>query len=348
MRVTPLRLILGWLLVALFFSAQNILVHVSRGMPMDWQWDVFHEFVYWGLWAALTPTIFRASSAATWGRRLLPAAPVALVQIAATYSLHGLILLALGVLPAADARTWFVTKVPGLIWGTFTGALYYALIAAMHWTAEYRRMYHAERLAAAKLHASLTGARLDALRGQLQPHFLFNTLNAIAVLTEESPERARQMVIGLGELLRVSLDQGERHEVPLARELEILERYLAIQRERFGSRLRTQIAIPDECLPGLVPVLLLQPLVENAIRHGVEGRMDGGQVTITATRDGATLTLEVRDEGGGTAPGTAGNGVGLANSRARLEELYGTAATLSLDQGPGGTVARVSLPYRAA
>lgn len=347
MRITPLRLILGWLVVALFFSAQNILVHVSRAMPVDWQWDVFHEFIYWGLWAALTPTILRTSSAATWGRRLLLAIPVALVQIAATYALHGLILLTIGVLPAAAARTWFVTKVPGLIWGTFTGALYYTLIAAMHWSAEYRRMYREERLAAAKLHASLTGARLDALRSQLQPHFLFNTLNAIAVLTEESPERARQMVVGLGELLRVSLDQGERHEVPLARELEILERYLAIQRERFGPRLRTEVAVPDNCLAGLVPVLLLQPLVENAIRHGVEGRMDGGRITIAAAREGTALTLEVRDEGGGTPPGTAGNGVGLANSRARLEELYGGTASLSLDQGSSGTIARVSLPYRA-
>lgn len=347
MRPTPLRLAAGWLIVAPFISAQNILVHLSHGMRVDWQWDVFHEFVYWGLWAALTPTILRASTAASWGRRLLPAAPIALLQIAATYTLHGLILFGLGLLPAGAAPGWFLAKAPGLVWGTFTGSLYYTLIVAIYWTAEYQRMYREERLAAAKLHASLSDARLDALRSQLQPHFLFNTLNAIAVLTEESPERARQMVVGLGELLRLSLDQGERHEVPLRREVGILERYLAIQRERFGARLRTRVTAPDQCGDGLVPVLLLQPLVENAIRHGVEGRVDGGEVTITAARDGGTLVLEVHDEGGGQPPET-GTGVGLANSRARLEELYGGAATLVLHRTDGGTTVRVSLPYRVA
>lgn len=204
---------------------------------------------------------------------------------------------------------------------------------------------------AAELKAQLAEARLDVLRAQLDPHFLFNTLNAVSALVERDPRGVRRMIARLSELLRHTLE-GSADEIALGRELELLDRYLDIMRVRFGDRLRVAIDVPGELREALVPNLLLQPLVENAIKHAVAPREEGGHVTVRARRDGSALVLEVLDDGPG--PGASdipvGSGVGLSNSRARLAALYGTAQHLHLRQrgDAPGAVVEVSLPLRSS
>jgi len=353
------KILAAFLSVAAFFATQNALVHVSRGGPIDWQWDVMHEFVYWLTWAAYAPIVLNAarrwplSREAVWpgvARHLGLMALVAPLQITTAYLVHFTLLRVSGILPAAQATAWLAARLGGVVWGTFAGFLYYWMITAVYWAAEFQRLYRAERLQAAQLEASLAAARLDALRTQLRPHFLFNTLNAISVLTVDEPQRAKRMLLRLSDLLRASIEGGEGHEVPLATELELLEAYLEIQRARFEDRLRVRFEIEPETRAALVPTLLLQPLVENAIRHGLEDSERGGEIAVLARRYGADLVLEVRDDGRGLVTNPAAReGVGLGNTRERLARLYGDRHYLVLRSQPeGGVAVEVVLPYHTA
>jgi two-component system, LytTR family, sensor kinase len=194
-------------------------------------------------------------------------------------------------------------------------------------------------------------ARLRALRFQLEPHFLFNALNAVSTLVVEGRNAAAtRMLARLGDFLRLTLDAADSAEVSIEEELEFVRRYLEIERVRFGDRLSVTIEASPEASRGLVPVLLLQPLVENAVRHGALRRDGGGSVSLTVSEEGGMLRVAVTDDG----PGFAGDpveraGVGLANTAARLAELYGDRARLSLDPSPeGGVVATVEIPFRPA
>ena len=205
---------------------------------------------------------------------------------------------------------------------------------------------------AARLEAQLAAARLDALRTQLNPHFLFNTLNAVSTLVERDPRGVRRMIARLSELLRHTLDETNEQEIPLDRELDLLRRYLDIMEVRFQGRLTVTMDVADDVRDALVPNLVLQPLVENALKHGA-GAVDGaGRVTVSAGREGDVLHLEVRDNGPGPVAPTASGGVGIKNTIARLEQLYGTnqrfalrAANGSAAPGEGGAIASVELPY---
>ena len=213
------------------------------------------------------------------------------------------------------------------------------------------RRHEAARLQAhaSQLQGQLANARLGALRAQLDPHFLFNTLNAVSAMVERDPRGVRRMISRLSELLRHSLEGGA-DEIALHRELGLLDRYLDIMRVRFGDRLRVSVDASDEAQRALVPNLILQPIVENAIRYAVAPREQGGSIRITAHRAGERLVVRVHDDGPGPDAPTApsGQGVGLRNARARLAELYGGAQHLQLKanaDGPGAVV-EISLPYR--
>jgi two-component system, LytTR family, sensor kinase len=209
------------------------------------------------------------------------------------------------------------------------------------------RLAEARRLQAeaAELHAQLADARLNALRAQLDPHFLFNTLNAISTLVEQDPRGVRRMIARLGDLLRHTLDEGDEQEIPLARELEMLRRYLDIMEVRFQGRLEVSIDTEPSLDGALVPNLVLQPLVENAFRHGVAGMQTMGRVAVRAVRDDGDLVLTVRDNGGGPAK-EAREGVGLTNTRARLAQLYGARQRLVLGAAEGGgALVEVRLPF---
>ena len=233
---------------------------------------------------------------------------------------------------------------------TFQLPIFWGLVGVAHALQFYERTKARERREA-ELEARLAKARLQALRMQLNPHFLFNTLNSIASLVQDQPQ-AEQMIEALSELLRLSLQAPERQEVSLREELHFLERYLLIEQIRFGDRLRVLKEIDPDALEVPVPILILQPLVENAVRHGIEAQIAPGLIQVTARRSGEGLLLRVRDNGRGLAPSAGGlprEGVGLSNTRSRLKELYAEAASLSLAPDPeGGFAVELRLPWRSA
>jgi LytS/YehU family sensor histidine kinase len=200
---------------------------------------------------------------------------------------------------------------------------------------------------ASRLAALLSASRLDALRMQLNPHFLFNSLNTVLVLVRDKDTAlAARMLELIADVLRQVLDTRRPHEVPLADELRFVERYLAIEQVRFSDRLRVDWAIENRALAALVPDLIMQPLVENAIRHGVARRADQGTLTISAQVAGDSLELSVRDDGAGMEQSEP-EGIGLSNTKERLQTLYGEVASVTMTRpATGGTEVALRLPYR--
>jgi two-component system, LytTR family, sensor kinase len=226
----------------------------------------------------------------------------------------------------------------------------YWMVVFGHFAWLYYQRFREHEMHTAQLQRELVQARLDALRMQLNPHFLFNTLHAISALIHDQPEAADRMVARLSELLRLSLDPAKPQEVPLNEELAFLEGYLEIEQTRFPERLRITRQIQADTRAALVPFLLLQPLVENAIRHGIEPREQSGRLEITACRHDGKLELRVTDDGPGlsqTSTEPAREGIGLSNTRSRLRHLYGEDFSLELKDLPqGGLEARIVLPFR--
>ena len=236
---------------------------------------------------------------------------------------------------------WTLTSVP---WSFF---MYFAVLGTVHAFAYYVEARDRE-LQATQLTGQLSEARLQALRAQLQPHFLFNTLNAIAVLVRDRRgSLAVRMLDGLSDMLRQVLRPDQPHEIPVRSELQLIEQYLAIEQVRFSDRLRVEFAIDPAVLDAAVPSFILQPLVENALRHGLTDNIDDAVVEIGARRQEEVLELWVRDNGAGITSEIR-SGVGLDNTRARLAALHGERAGLTLSEEPGqGTIARIRLPWRA-
>jgi two-component system LytT family sensor kinase len=221
----------------------------------------------------------------------------------------------------------------------------FTAIIGLAYALRYHREVTERERAAGELRTQLVQARLDALRGQLHPHFLFNTLNAIATLMHEDVDAADRMLTHLGDLLRLSLERGSA-EITLGEELGFVERYLAIMQHRFSDRLTVRYETGEAVANALVPTFVTQPLVENALEHGIARRRGPGRVEIAARRENGVLELSVSDDGPGVtaAPST---GIGLSNTRARLHQLYGAASTLTLEAvDGGGTRAVVRIPYR--
>jgi signal transduction histidine kinase len=238
------------------------------------------------------------------------------------------------------------------LWMVPYGLLAYGAILGMLVAVDYSRRVRREQLATAALGTQLAEARLRALRTQLNPHFLFNAMNSIAMLVRKKEnDAAVTMIAGLSDLLRYFLEERPPQEVRLRDELAFLERYLAVESIRFQDRLQVRIAAGDGALDAYVPNLVLQPLVENALKHGIARRVSAGRLAIVAEATATTLTLRVEDDGPGPDDGvdarTGVAGVGLRNVRARLEQLYGAEQTLELSPGPsGGARATITLPYR--
>lgn len=241
-----------------------------------------------------------------------------------------------GVMSAAGMR-WTVPDQVGemgwleLFWSLFSGWLYLwiltyvAIVGAVH-AYQYLMELRAEERVTDRLEARLLEAQLASLRGRLQPHFLFNTLQAVAGLVDEDPGAARSMLARLGDLLRASLETSRSQIVSLRREVAFVRNYLDIQSTRFGDRLTTSVDVPEGLLDARVPSFVLQPLVENALRHGVSPKTSPGRVEVAARRQGGSLVLCVRDDGGGESPDppdTWDEGVGLTSTRQRLDGLYG-------------------------
>jgi two-component sensor histidine kinase len=312
--------------------------------------------VYWNAWALLTPAIFLAARRHPITReRWISGVLLHLVMGSAFVAVHSVL--------ASSGRvwlqTWYGMEVP---WGaavrdhllrTYDWELTYYAAAAGVWHAWHFRGEAQRRAAqAAELELALVRAQLLALQRQVHPHFLFNTLHVISAFVRRQPDAAEEMLERLSELLRLTLRRSDAHEVPLADELHYLNAYLAIEQVHFGTRLSVSIDVEPAARGVLVPSLLLQPLVENAIRHGIAPRAAGGRVTLRACLSGLRLALTVEDDGVGLRSETASrfhSGVGTANVRARLERLYGSQQRMAFVQRPGGgLIVEVSLPARLA
>jgi two-component system, LytTR family, sensor kinase len=341
-------------LIALAFASSNYATYTIKHEPVS-AWDTFgYSATEWYLWALMCPLIFAVVrrfplTGATWLRRLpmylLTWAGCHLVVVSAYIVMErqwGTA--AMQVMPMRQLILLYVTKKIAFNLLVFTGI---AVVA--HAIDLYQRYRERERRAL-QLETQLTKAQLEALKNQLHPHFLFNTLNTISALLHRDVESADRVVSRLGDLLRLSLQEGQQ-EVTLRQELTFLQHYLDIQHTRFQDRLSFVQRVDPETLDAMVPSLILQPLVENAVRHGIEPRSTPGQITISARRDNGQLTLEVGDNGQGVQSAkTAGcAGIGLANTRARLEQLYGTKHRFTFaNRVEGGVLVTMEFPFRRA
>lgn len=240
-----------------------------------------------------------------------------------------------------------------LVFYSVTNLGFYWLVVLGHHGWRYYQRFRERERRALELEGQLATAQLEVLRMQLNPHFLFNTLNTVAALVHEQPHTAERMVTRLSELLRASLDSPHAQEATLRDELRLLERFLDIEQVRFSDRLQIEIDAPEEVLDLQVPTLIFQPLVENAIRHGIELLEAHGHIRVSARRDHDRLILSVEDNGPGPAKPAATHsrrgGIGLTNTRSRLQHLYGDDQSLELiARKDGGAEARVSVPVRHA
>lgn len=353
-------ILLGWIVLGLIETVRVNQNPTAVGVPsVPWDYALVGNFPWWFAWGLLTPLVFWFAGAVRldepgWIRRL----PVHVGFGAAVIAVHLLMALTL----------WFYTnplavvRSRGFLGAAIGNASVYLLLelvaygatVGLFYAVDNHRQLHAQQLIAAELaaraadlEARAADARLEALRLELSPHFLFNSLNAVSglVRTHES-QAAIRMLSRLGDLLRISLRRDQRPQVPLVEELAHLGLYLDIERQRFADRLTVRIDVSDPAKACLVPVLCLQPLVENAIKHGIATVPGAGTVIVGGRVDGDDLVLWIQDDGAGLPiPMLRREGIGLSNTRSRLRQLYGDRGRLDLGPAPGrGTVATVRLP----
>lgn len=343
----PAIIFSAWTLFGLFFASQHYVGRVYFGRVPSWAeaLSVWMTCAY--SWALLTPAVLWVIERfpikkETWKKSLLVHLPAA-----ALFSLSGLAIYVLArnvLFPNQPTPTF-----KGLLVVDYhQGLLTYAVIVGICYGLDYYRKYREHEIAAAQFQAKLAQAQLAALKSQLHPHFLFNTLNTIAVLMDEDTQLARKMLVRLSDLLRIVLKKEAADEVTLKQEIEFLESYLEIEQIRFQDRLKVKMSVDANTLNAKVPDLILQPLVENAIKHGIAPRSSVGQIEIRAERQNGNLLLEVRDDGVGIKEGIErnGNGVGLANTKARLESLYGANFNFAIRNAEEGVVASLSIPFK--
>lgn len=332
--------IAGWAALALLFAATNSLTYLATGRPALWGLTIRMALADWMVWAALTfPLLWLARRFPLTTGRWRPHLP-----------LHIVIAVAIAIGKVAVDR-WIRRSLFGFPVSYFLISslaphfvIYWIIVAGAHGLTYYTRSREGE-VQASQLEARLAEARLQLLQMQLQPHFLFNTLHAISELVHEDPEAADRMIGALSALLREALDVGSVRQVPLDRELELVGRYLDIQTARFGERLTVQVDVEPRARGCLVPSLILQPLVENAITHGLGPRAAAGRIAIVASRSDDHLRVEVSDNGAGIALlEDLREGVGLGNTRARLQELYGSRASLEVERQSPGLMVRMIIP----
>lgn len=340
-------------LIAGFFGAQKLVGSAVRGRPLLWAETLGTELYYWYLLAAFVPVVLWLAGRVRIRRRggLAAAAlhSAVAVVIGVVHSvLYDVPLELLWGEPDASVAGDVVRQLPTAVMTVFWK---YWVLLGVYYAFDYHRKYRERQEHAAALEASLIEARLEALRMQLQPHFLFNTLHTVTMLNFEDPATANRVLSRLSELLRMALDRQGKQEVPLAHELEFVRRYLEIEAIRFEDRLDVKIDVPPALLDASVPNLILQPLVENAVKHGLAPRRRPGRIEVAARRSGARLYLTVSDDGPGerrAGHSAEGRGIGLENTRQRLAALYGDRGRLRLEPSDSdGFRAVVELPYRS-
>ncbi|MFW6078688.1 MAG: sensor histidine kinase [Gemmatimonadota bacterium] len=341
---------LAWAIIGLVAGSQTLFTYqITTGEAAAWPVYAI-SLSYWCSWGLAGAVAVRAAARlplgrGTWVRRVPVHLGIAAVLAFAVLLMHRAIRAWLGFSVGPELSVAYINTLD-------TSVITYGSIVLGVQILAYQRAVRRRDRRAAELAARLSEARLSALRSQLHPHFLFNTLNGIQAFIRDSPETAEEMVAGLADLLRMALEETPGQQVALDHELEFVDRYLELQRLRLGDRLEVRRRIEGEARAALVPVLVLQPLVENAIEHGIADRRSGGRVEIEASIDDDALVLTVGDDGPGpraTSRRTDGQGVALRNIRERLQRLYGDRAGFALDEAAGGgTEARVVVPYIVA
>lgn len=338
--------LLAWTILALLSVSQTAVWQTVDGRAIDWPWLVTNRFADWYSCAAFTPLLFWLARRSPLGPgRWWPSLPVHLVVVALCSLLK--FMLQRAVVVDLFGYDQFPTLERMLVGGfIMENVAFWCVVGVIH-AIEFHERVRERELLTSRLSARLSSAQLEALAARLHPHFLFNTLQAISTLVYRDPAAADTMLRHLSSLLRRTLQRDPGHEVPLTSELAMLDEYLAIQQVRFGERLTIDRDVDPEGGKGLVPHFVLQPLVENAIEHGIARRAGAGRIAIAARREDGRLLLRVTDDGPGlNVSATPREGTGLGATRLRLRELYGDAAGLTLTSAPGGGVeARLDLPY---
>ena len=337
--------------VAVLYSLERYFYRQINGQEVSLGQLVPAEIVFTYIWALLTPLVMWVGRRfPVWGTHARDARHwvAQLVAMVSFVFLHVALFTGASLLVAGDGASpgrLFTTYLAS--WFTLDSIVYCTLLTVFH-AVVYYRVSQDRALRASQLEARLAQAQLQVLRMQLQPHFLFNTLHSISALMHRDVKRADSMIAALSDLLRMSLRSVGVQEVDLREEVEFLQRYLEIMSLRFGDRLSVVLDIDPLVLDARVPTLVLQPIVENSLRHGFGEGMRGGHVRVVVALDGDMVRCEVVDNGRGIPPGGLREGVGISNTRARLRHLYGERFSLELLANPGGGVrVALSLPYHS-
>lgn len=344
-----------WTLFALFFASQFALQNQLSANPVSFWRILLWQLVSGYIWFGISPIILYLAKRfpfdeGKW-KTSLPIHLVACVVIALTQLfIDAVVLTRLGYPPNRTFPNFFEAYKFFILANLHLSMLIYMGVVGIASAYRYYQKYRERELQASQLEARLAQSRLQVLKMQLHPHFLFNTLNAISELIYKDPESADRMLTDLSDLLRLSFENLEVQEIPLKQELEFLEKYLEIEQMRFHDRLSVNMKIAPETLDASVPNMILQPLVENAIKHGIAPRSSGGRVDINAARSNGHLEIEVTDDGLGVPFGDVENlpeGVGLSNTRRRLRHLYGDKHEFELKTlQKGGVTVNLVIPFR--
>ena len=353
--VRAVLIVAAWTVLASFLTSQMYLAYSRRDIPIRWERIFLVEFLYAYIWAALTPLILWLSRRFpierwNWVRSMLVHVGASVFIGFATRVLHDLMLYSL---VSDSAWTFSLTKLlMNVYFMTDYGVMLYWLILLISYSFNYQRRYREGEVRATRLEAQLAQAQLQALKMQLHPHFLFNTLHSISALVHKNADAADKMIARLGDFLRLTLENSGAQEVSLQEELEFLKCYLEIERIRFQDRLTVQMDIEPQTLDARLPNLILQPIVENAIRHGISPRTSAGRIAIEARRLNGFLQVQVTDNGPGLSSDSSSGsivkaGIGLANTQARLKQLYGDQHRLDLaNAASGGLTVILEIPFR--
>ena len=350
-KLSALWIALIWLCMGLVTGTQIVVGMRAVGMRHNWPALFFVNTLSWFVWACATPLVLSLGRKfPKWRFWPVHLGACVVIAIADACWNGGLthVLNPFGILD--EIPTYSHLVIAALYERLDVGIIAYAAILAAGHTMASLKSLAMREAEAARLTAELSKAQLDALRRQMEPHFLFNTLHGIAGLVREHKNGAAvEMIAGLSDLLRRVLEGADRQLVPLAEELSFLERYVELQQMRFGDRLHVIVDVPLELYGALVPGLILQPLIENAIQHGVGKRVEGGTIRVGAAHSGGILTLSIRNDGPGLPPGgiESSSGVGISNTRGRLTSLYGAACALEIrNDVASGVETIVRVPYR--
>jgi len=365
LQITPDRgrtkwilILCAWTMVGLLFAVRRIVLAKVEGTHVSWVIESALELVWWYVWAAYTPLVMGLA------KRFPLTGPRLVLHIA----IHTITSLSMA--PLASVTDYFLSRGllqsafritgpgvlqflspfgAGVLYMSFTGMLTYWLVVGLYQSMHFYQVAMERETIAAQLETQLSHAELENLKSQLHPHFLFNSLHTIGILMQEDVDAAGHLLVSLGDLLRMALERRE-NEITLQSELEFVGKYLEIELTRFHDRLKVHMDIPPDLLGVYVPSLALQPLVENAIKHGISVDSAAGRLEIAAKLHNGRVWLCVRDDGPGPAPGSRLRfGVGLTNVQSRLKQLYGDESSLELTGGNGrGCEAIITIPLRSS